>query len=157
MSPLSAVSGSGPVGGSGPGALIQQILAAASSYLGISVAQLGADLQGGQTLAQIAGTQGKQASGMVTAIIGALQISASSASSAALTQFVTQFVNNPTPSHARGHGHRSSGAGGDARQSSSTSTQDRSLAALLQALLGLGSGQGGATTAGTATGVDLLG
>ena len=46
-------------------------IAAAASYLGLSVEQLGQDLKGGKTLAQVASEQGKSVAGLEQAILDA--------------------------------------------------------------------------------------
>ena len=56
----------GGPGGRGPGDLT-----AAASYLGVTTAVLQTDLQGGQTLAQVATAQGKTVDGLVSALVAA--------------------------------------------------------------------------------------
>ena len=60
---LAAESDSGPPGGAPPGG------AAIASYLGLTSAQIGTDLKGGETLAEIATAQGKTAAGLEAAIL----------------------------------------------------------------------------------------
>ena len=55
-------------GGPGGGLLAGNVLKTAASYLGISVAELQADLKGGKTLAQEAVAKGKTAAGLITAL-----------------------------------------------------------------------------------------
>jgi len=55
-------------GGPGGGLLAGSVLKTAATYLGISVAELQADLKGGKTLAQEAGAKGKTAAGLITAL-----------------------------------------------------------------------------------------
>jgi len=72
----------GPGHGRGPGG----DLSAAASYLGLTDAQLRADFQNGQTLAQIANaTSGKSASGLIQALV------------AVDTARITAFVNGTAP------------------------------------------------------------
>lgn len=74
-------SGKFPVGGMGfgmhrhgPGMMGMGLdLKAASTYLGVSMQQLMTDLQGGQTLAQVATAQGKTAQGLEQALTTAFQ------------------------------------------------------------------------------------
>jgi hypothetical protein len=63
--------GRGFGGGGFAGALGGGDLSAASTYLGLTTAQIQTDLQGGQTLAQIATAQGKTADGLVQALVTA--------------------------------------------------------------------------------------
>jgi hypothetical protein len=73
----------GPGFGHGPGGFD---LSAAASYLGLTVSQLQADLQSGQTLAQVANaTGGKSAAGLIQALV------------AADTTRITALVNGTAP------------------------------------------------------------
>jgi hypothetical protein len=82
-------------GGAGPG------LADAATYLGISQTELQADLQKGETLAQVAdATGGKSAAGLIDALVAAAK--ARGATDADLTAHITALVNGTAP--AGGHG-----------------------------------------------------
>jgi hypothetical protein len=65
--------GLGPGGNAGFGFGFRRFLGggmtAAATYLGVSAAQLQSDLQSGQTLAQVAKTQGKTVDGLVAAMV----------------------------------------------------------------------------------------
>jgi hypothetical protein len=61
--------GHGGPGGRGPGG--PGDLTAAATYLGVTVSVLQTDLQGGQTLAQVATAQGKTVDGLVSALVAA--------------------------------------------------------------------------------------
>jgi hypothetical protein len=64
--------GHGPRGGhGGAGLLAGEVLKTAASYLGISLADLQADLKGGKTLAQEATAKGKTADGLIKALTDA--------------------------------------------------------------------------------------
>ncbi|MBV8599096.1 MAG: hypothetical protein JO017_09765, partial [Actinobacteria bacterium] len=105
--------GPGPGGPGGPGG---DDFAAAASYLGLTTAALQSDLQGGQTLAQVAGsTSGKTVDGLVAALVAAEKteldgrVSSGQLTQAqedtivpTLTQRFTHFVNGtgrPGPGH----------------------------------------------------------
>jgi len=84
-------------------------LSTAASYLGLSTAQLEADLQSGRTLAQVAGaSSGKSAAGLIEALVAAKKARLDAAA-AKLTQRVTAEVN-------RVGGPRGAGRFGDGRQ-----------------------------------------
>ena len=105
--------GMGHRGGRG---LLQQGLAAAASYLGVSTDSLESSLQSGKTLAQIAdATSGKSAAGLISALVTAAQAKLAAAVTAGtltqaqsdqisknLTTMVTDLVNDTRP--ARGPG-----------------------------------------------------
>jgi len=98
---FSSTNGTSP--SSGSGGLYQQVLAAAGKYLGLSQQQLSNDLQSGQSLAQIAQSQGKKPSDLVYAIMTALQQGSGTSSQTAsgtsgsgqsnLSQIVNRMVN----------------------------------------------------------------
>jgi hypothetical protein len=90
-------------------------LAAASSYLGVSAAQISSELRSGKTLAQIAGaSSGKSAEGLIEALVAARKVKLASAA-AKLPQRVSAEVNRAggPASGARRAGKRS--AGGSSR------------------------------------------
>jgi hypothetical protein len=83
--------GLGPVDGGGPGFGFRSFFGsgmnAAAAYLGLSAAQLRTDLFGGQTLAQIAKSQGKTLDGLVTAMVAQVKKGLSAAvSNGVMTQ-----------------------------------------------------------------------
>lgn len=90
----------GPKGGPGPG----PGLSAAATYLGISQTELRADLQKGETLAQVANaTSGKSASGLIDALVAAAK--SHGATDPNLTAHITAFVNGTAPPSGPGFGH----------------------------------------------------
>ncbi len=122
-------------------------LQTAASYLGLSVATLGQDLRAGQTLATVAGTQGKSVSGLEAALLAPVKahldaaVQAHRMSQAQETKFldmvsrgIDRFV-----THGFGHfGGGQPGGGGSGGGSGSGS--------------GSGSGGGGGVSAQTALG-----
>ena len=110
----------------GPGGFRHHVgadLAAAASYLGITEEQLRAELQNGNTLAEVAKTHGKTVAGLVNAVVaeaktrldsavkaGRLTQAEADATLAGLKRRITDFVNGRFPSplfggHERGfHG-----------------------------------------------------
>jgi hypothetical protein len=115
----------GLLGGAGAGGRFGGELSAAATYLGLTSSQIQSDLRGGQTLAQIANsTTGKSSSGLVTALVSAVESNLGSAVSAGkltssqeqtiesnLQQEVTNLVNGTGPA-AGGHGRFGFGPGG---------------------------------------------
>ncbi|MDX6474933.1 MAG: hypothetical protein QOH95_444 [Gaiellaceae bacterium] len=91
-------------------------LTAAANYLGVTETALVTQLQGGKTLAQVAGaTSGKSAAGLVDALVAAEKTEIAAAVTAGritqaqadqvlptLTARFTAFVNNTEPEHGRG-------------------------------------------------------
>ncbi len=105
--------GGGPWGGPGGGPFGN--LDAAASYLGVTSAGLQTDLQGGQTLAQVAAAQGKTVDGLVSALVTAAksdldaQVTAGNLTAAQetsiesnLTAHITDLVNGVRPAHGPG-------------------------------------------------------
>jgi hypothetical protein len=102
----------GPGGpGGGPGGNLD----AAATYLGVTTAVLQTDLQGGQTLAQVATAQGKTADGLVSALVtaaksdldaavtaGKLTAAQETSIEADLTTHITDLVNGVRPSGGPG-------------------------------------------------------
>jgi hypothetical protein len=85
-------------------------LAVASTYLGVSVATLQADLQAGQTLAGVAkATSGKTVDGLIAALVTSEQAEHPDATTADVTQRVTDFVNGVRPAGGPGFGHHGPG------------------------------------------------
>ncbi len=86
--------------------------AVASTYLGVSVATLQSDLQAGQTLADVAkATSGKTVDGLIAALVTSEQAEHLGATTAEVTQRVTDFVNGVQMAGGPGFGH-GHGAGG---------------------------------------------
>jgi D-Tyr-tRNAtyr deacylase len=86
-------------GGPGP----RGDLAAASTYLGISQSDLQADLQKGETLAQVANaTSGKSASGLIAALVADAR--SRGATDPDLTAHITALVNGTAPPGGPGRG-----------------------------------------------------
>jgi hypothetical protein len=103
--------GPGGPGGGGPGGNLD----AAATYLGVTTAVLQTDLQGGQTLAQVATAQGKTADGLVAALVtaaksdldaavtaGKLTAAQETSIEADLTAHITDLVNGVRPSGGPG-------------------------------------------------------
>lgn len=102
----------GPGGPGGPGHGPSDDLAAAATYLGVTSSALGADLQSGQTLAQVAAaTSGKTVADLITALVahetteinaavtaGNVTRAQADARIATLTRRFTDFVNGTRPS-----------------------------------------------------------
>ncbi|MBV8079179.1 MAG: hypothetical protein JO186_02245 [Actinobacteria bacterium] len=99
--------GHGGGGGGGAGILSADVLTPAASFLGITVAQLASDLNGGKTLAQEATAKGKTATDLINAILAAEKTVLDNEKAAgwltdaqetslvtALTAQVTNLVNN---------------------------------------------------------------
>jgi hypothetical protein len=81
-------------------------LAAAASYLGTTVADLQTQLAAGKTLAQIASaTSGKSTDGLIAALVAAEQAEHPNATTAEITQRVTDFVNGVMPPGGPGFRH----------------------------------------------------
>ena len=111
-------SGNGAGGSSGMGfafGLLGQELTSATGYLGLDLATVRGDLAKGQTLAEIAKTQGKSADGLVTAIVAAERKTVDSAVASGrlskaqgqalesrLPQLVASIVNGTRPSGSFG-------------------------------------------------------
>jgi hypothetical protein len=106
----------GLLGGAGAGGRFGGELSAAATYLGLTSSQIQSDLRGGQTLAQIANsTTGKSSSGLVTALVSAVESNLGSAVSAGkltssqeqtiesnLQTRITDLVNGTRPQGFRG-------------------------------------------------------
>jgi len=114
------VNGTKPIGvGPGPGRGAGDDLAAAASYLGLTSAQLLADLRSGQTLAQVASaTSGKSTAGLIAALVthetaeldaavaaGKLTQAQEQTLLANLQQRFTDFVNGVRPAGGPHFGH----------------------------------------------------
>jgi hypothetical protein len=85
-------------------------LTVASTYLGVSVATLQSDLQAGQTLADVAkATSGKTVDGLIAALVASEQAEHPDATTAEITQRVTDFVNGVRPAGGPGFGHHGPG------------------------------------------------
>jgi hypothetical protein len=79
--------GAGMRGGPGAALLAGAVLKTSATYLGMSVAELQAELKGGKTLAQVATAKGKTAAGLVTALTkGAKENLAAAAAAGWITQ-----------------------------------------------------------------------
>jgi hypothetical protein len=119
--PLVGFGGGGPGfghgGPGGPGGPLGN-LDAAATYLGVTSAVLKTDLQGGQTLAQVATAQGKTADGLVSALVTAAksdldaQVTAGNLTAAQetsiesdLTAHITDLVNGVRPAGGPGMRH----------------------------------------------------
>jgi hypothetical protein len=102
--------GPGMRGGSGGGLLAGAVLKTAATYLGMSVADLQAELKGGKTLAQVATSKSKTAAGLITALandakenlaaaVGAGWITQTQADAVLerVTDEITGLVNNGPP------------------------------------------------------------
>jgi hypothetical protein len=115
-------------------------LSAAATYLGLTTTQIRTDMQGGQTLAQIATAQGKTADGLVQALVSAettklgTAVTAGTLTSAQETSIlsnlqtrITDIVNGTRPAgggfgRGFGHGGRYWNGGGPGGSTTSTTT-----------------------------------
>ncbi|HEY3921330.1 MAG TPA: hypothetical protein VGL76_04365 [Gaiellaceae bacterium] len=128
----------GPPGGGPPGAQ------AITSYLGITADQLRTDLQGGETLAQIATAQGKTASGLETAMLADASTHLDATQLANLKAHIDDIVNSTGP--PAGHGPGGPGGPGGPPGAQAIATYLGVTTAELQSDL-----QGGKTLAQVAT------
>jgi hypothetical protein len=102
--------GPGHPGGPGGGILATEVLKTASTFLGISVTELGNELKSGKTLAEIATAKGKKPADLITALTNAAKTNLDAAVAAGwitqkqadavlegLTKAVTELVNDGPP------------------------------------------------------------